>query len=295
MSTDEPIPPPPPHTPPPSGPDYGAPPPGGGYGAPPPGGYGTPPGGGYGGYGDAGSGGYGGGGYGGGGYGGYGVPPGGAPEERWSVGNALAYGWRKFAENLGPIFVLSLILFVGVVVFGIAGAIVQSALASSESGLWAQQSASAVFSLLNFFISTLLGGLVVRGALALTEGRRPEIGSILGRIDIGQLLLLAIISAVITAVGFLLCIIPGLVAMLFFYFATYFLVDRRLSAVDSLKASVNLVRGRLGDTLLWAIVAVIVSAIGLCLCGVGLLITYPLAIIATAYSYKRFTGQPVAP
>lgn len=278
-----------PDTPPP-GPDYG-----GGTGAPPPdygGGYGTPPGG-------YGAGGYGGGGYGGGGYGdggnggGYAGPPG--PGESYGVGAALTYGWTKFTQNLGPILLLSLVLFIGVVVFGAVGSFLQAAIAPSESGLWARQSASAVFSLLNFFVSTLLGAFVIRGALDLTEGRPLDVGGIFSRIPIAQMLLLALITSVVTAVGFALCILPGIVALLFFYFASYFLLDRDLTAVDAIKASVDLVRRRPGDAIVWAIVAFLVSIVGVCLCVVGLLVTYPVSMIGTAYTYKRLTGQPVAP
>jgi uncharacterized membrane protein len=266
--------------PPPSGPDYGAPPPSGpdyGYGTPPPpGGYGTPPPGSP--------------------YGAPPPPPGGGygvTGDDWSVGSALGYGWRKFTQNLGPILVLALIVWVGIIVFGILGAIIDRSV-SDGSGLWAQQLSSAITSLLSTFIQAILGAAVVRAALDLTEGRSIDVGSIFSRIPFGPVLILAILTAVIEAVGFLLCILPGLVALLFLYFSTYFLLDRNLSPVDAMKASVDLVRRNLGTALVWSIVAFVVTLVGVCLCFVGLLVTIPVATIGTAYTFKKLTGQPVA-
>ena len=274
MSTDEPTPPP--------APDYGTPtppppPPGGGYGAPPP-----PPG------------------------GGYGAPPTGSGG--YSVGDALSYGWKKFQENVGPILLLALILLAGSIVFGAIGYGIQSAIThgpevkinsdgtvtrSDGSGVFVSFIANGITSALNFLVSTVLGAIVIRGALDLTEGRSLDIGSIVSRLKFGPLIVLGLLNAVIVFVGFVLCIIPGLIAAFFLYFATYFLVDKDLAPVDAIKASFTMVKDNLGSALVWAIVAFVVTIIGFCLCIVGYLVTAPIAIIGTAYTYKKLTGQAV--
>ncbi|MFT4287929.1 hypothetical protein [Nocardioides sp.] len=275
MSTDEPTPPP--------APDYGSqtpppppPPPGGGYGAPPPsGGYGAPP-----------------------------TGPGG-----YSVGDALSYGWKKFQENLGPILLVSLILIVGTVVASLIGLFIQGAItpdpsvtvredgtvtSSAGGGVLITLISTGVSSALQFLASTVLGAIVIRGALDLTEGRSLDIGSIFSRLDFGGLIVLGLLNAVIVGIGFVLCVIPGIIAMFMLYYSTYFLIDKGLPPVESLKASFNMVKDNLGQALVWAIVALIVTYVGLCLCGVGILATAPIAIIGTAYTYKKLTGQAVA-
>jgi hypothetical protein len=280
------TPPPPPSgpdygAPPPSGPDYGAPPPppGGGYGTPPPppgGGYGAPPGGAY----------------------GAPPPPGGSygpAGDEWSVGNALSYGWAKFKENLGTILLLTVILLAASVVLSIVGSLLDQAVFGTRDDIAVGQSTRSVFSsLLGFLGQAFFGAVVVRAALDITEGRALEIGSIFQRLNIGAVLVLAILVAIIQTIGFILLVIPGLIAILFLYFATFFLLDQNLSPIDAIKASVNLVRRDLGKAFVWAVVAFLVSIVGVCLCCVGLLATVPIATIGTAYTYKKLTGQPVA-
>ena len=270
--------------PPPSGPDYGAPPPSGpDYGAPPPpsGGYGTPPP----------------------PPGGYGTPPPGGPYEgpyaaagdQWSVGNALGYGWRKFTQNVGSILLFTLVLLLGSIVLGIVGSIIDRAVfGTPDDGFFSQSTHTVFSSLLGFVGQAFFGAAVVRAALDLTEGRGLNIGDVFRRINFGTVVVLAVLVAIIETIGFILLVIPGLVAILFLYFATYFLLDRDLGPVDAIKASFGLVGHDLGKALVWAVVAFLVSIVGVCACFVGLLVTIPVATIGTAYTYKKLTGQPVA-
>jgi uncharacterized membrane protein len=271
-----------PEGPPPSGPDHGAPPPPRpDYGAPPPSGpdYGAPA-------------------------GGYGTPPPTNPygtpyasaEERWSVGDALGYGWRKFTQNVGPILVLTLVVLLGSFVLGIVGSVLDRAVfGTSGDGAFASNDRNVFSSLLGFLGQAFFGAVIVRAALDLTEGRALDIGGIFRRIPFGPVVVLAIVVAVIETIGFILLVIPGLVAILFLYFATFFLLDHRPGPLEAVRSSVRLVARDLGKALVWAIVAFLVTLVGFCFCLVGAFVTFPVATIGTAYTYKKLTGQPVAP
>ena len=65
-------------------------------------------------------------------------------------------------------------------------------------------------------------------------------------------------------------------------------------SVDAITSSVKLVSANLGQALLLALLSFVIVLIGACLCGVGLLVAYPVVTIATAYAYKKFRNQPVA-
>ncbi|SFC59697.1 Uncharacterized membrane protein [Nocardioides terrae] len=262
--------------PPPSGPDYGQPP--GGYGTPPPppGGYGTPP------------------------PGGYGTPPpggyGGGPAiEPWSVGNALGYAWRKFTQNIGGMLLLGLLVILASLILGGIGSVIDRAVFGTPDPGSLRQTGNAFSSLLGFVGQTIVGAVIVRGALDLTEGRPLEIGGLFGRIPWGPVFILAILVAIVETIGLVLCILPGIVAMFFLSFATYFLIDRDLSPVDAMKESVTFVWRNAGKALIWAIVAFVVTIVGFCLFCVGIIATIPIALVGTAFTYKKLTGQPVAP
>ncbi|KAA1422678.1 hypothetical protein FE697_010875 [Mumia zhuanghuii] len=298
------YPPPPPQGPPPQGPPpqgpppggYGpppqGPPPGGGYGQPPqgpPGGYGPPPGG---------------------GYppppGGYGPPPGytGGPEAygeppALSVGDAISYGWNKFKANWAVWVVITLIFFVIQAVIGGIGTAAQSGSDSAmDNGVWAAAGGfsflALLFNLLNTLVSWLMQAAQTKGALAETEGRKPGIGDFFQWGDrAGAVILTFLLLAVLSFVGFLLCILPGIIFTFFAWYTLWFVLDQRQSPIDALQSSFKLVGNNLGPIFLLALALIGINILGAILCLVGLLVTVPLTLLATGYSYKFLTRQPI--
>ncbi|MBA4610013.1 hypothetical protein H1W00_16155 [Aeromicrobium sp. Marseille-Q0843] len=148
---------------------------------------------------------------------------------------------------------------------------------------------------------SVLNAVGMRGALDATEGRDFDLSNALSRIDVPQVIVLSLILSLIGNLGSLfpgflggILSLVGLVLTFLTYFAMTFLVDRGISAIDSLKASVDLIRGNLGNSILLALLACVVILIGACLCLLGLFVAYPVVTIATAYAYKKFQNQPVA-
>ncbi|GEP38658.1 hypothetical protein NPS01_23210 [Nocardioides psychrotolerans] len=263
------------------------PPPAGGYGAappPPPGGYGAPP------------------------PGGYGAPPQGA--SGWDVGSAISYGWAKFQANVGQIIIAGLVVFGGIVIFQIIGAVIRNVLVQDPecytdsngffqcdvgSGFVISLVATAISSLLFFVVYQIIGAGIIRGALSITEGRPFTMSEVFKTDRIGPVIITSVISSVIIFVGFLLCILPGIVAAFFLQYALYFLLDKDMEPMDAIKASVTFVKDNLGSALVWSIVSYVIILVGAILCGVGLIVAIPVSLIGTAYTYKHLTGQPVAP
>ncbi|MGH1562042.1 hypothetical protein [Mumia sp. DW29H23] len=321
--SEPPPPPPPPQGPPPQGPPPGGPPPGpppqgpppggGGYGPPPqgpPGGYGPPPGGG--GYGPPPQGPPGG--YGpppgGGGYppppGGYGPPPAygggpgdyGAPQEL-SVGAAISYGWNKFKDNWGVWVGITLVFFLIQVAIGAIGSAAQAGgdNAWDSSNWWAAGGFSFVaflFNLLNTLVGWFMQAAETRGALSETEGRKPGFGDFFQWGDrAGAVVLTFLLLGVLSFVGFLLCILPGIIFTFFAWYTLWFVLDRGESPLTALQSSFRLVGNNLGPIFLLALALIGINIVGAILCGLGLLVTIPLTLIATGYSYKFLTRQPV--
>jgi uncharacterized membrane protein len=288
MSTTPPPPPPPPSDPP-SGGD-------GGYGAPPP-----PPPGGPGGYGPGGPG------DGGPGYGGqpaYGGPP--APA--YSVGDALSFGWAKFQANVGPILLSALVLLVGVGAVAVVGGLVSGALSSDVecafdsngefvcdggTGFFAGLVIQAVLSAVLLVVFQIIAAGLIRAALKVADGGSWEFSEVLRTDKIGKVVVAALIVAAITFVGTLLCYLPGLVAGFMLSYTLYFVVDRDLEPMAAVKASFELTKNNLGNTLVWYVVGAIVAFAGFLACGIGALVSLPVVLLGTAYTYRTLTGGTV--
>ena len=63
--------------------------------------------------------------------------------------------------------------------------------------------------------------------------------------------------------------------------------------MDTLRRSAEITRGHRWQLFGLAIVLALINLVGLLACGVGLLFTSGITIIAWAYTYRRLSGQPI--
>lgn len=283
---DGPVPPPPPSPPPSDGPTappppgdapgyggsaYPPPPPGGGYPPPPPGGGGD--------------------------YGGYPPPPPSDPgyAAPFSPTDAIAYGWQRFMANAGQWIIAGLAIFAVSVIFGLMSFIAQPSLDAGETNPFAGFSlGSLAVNLASTIVSYIVTAFIYRGALDETEGRRFSLGDTIARVPVGPVIITSLLISIGLTIGLVLCILPGIIFAFLTYFALLFVVDQGQSPIDAITSSIKLVSANLGQALLLALLCFVIVLVGFCLCGLGLLVAYPVVSIATAYAYKKFQNQPVA-
>jgi uncharacterized membrane protein len=233
-------------------------------------------------------------------------PAGGKP---FNVGDAFGYGWKKFTENVGPILIAMLVfMLIGAVLYGLqilfqSLTSPETTVVTGENGFVVSSSStgflgvmvSLVFGVISLIWSYVVQAAFARGGLALTEGRPLVLGELLTLNKIGRIILAGIILGVLTFIGFLLCILPGLIIAFFGAFFVYFILDQDLGAWESIKASFSFVKDNIGNLLLLLILTWIALFVGALLCGIGLFVAVPVSVIAQAYAYKVLRGQPVAP
>jgi uncharacterized membrane protein len=218
----------------------------------------------------------------------------------FQVGDAFTYGWKKFQEYLGPILIAMVIFFVVLLAVNFIATLFIGGVGEitdpDDLGFGAFFSFGyLLFSLLSALVSLLIQAAVVRGALDITKGERIDINTFLSTENLGQIVLASIILAVGTAIGLILCVIPGLILIFFSQFTYQFIIDKGLPAFDAIKASFNLVNQNLGPVVGLFFASILAFFVGALLCGIGLIVAIPVTIIATAYAYRRLSGQPVTP
>lgn len=256
-----------------------APPPGGGYG-PPAGGYAPPP------------------------------PPGGyaaAPASGDIVIDGVKYGWKKFTENVGAYLLGGIVWFVGLTVLvSIAFAILLGSLtaqtALDASGNLVTTGGGGLFSLSGFLFIGVAMLLVVmvqaaylNASLHVASGRRIAVGDFFKFPNLPNVFATALVVGILIGVGYSLFFLPGLIVQIFTTFAIIFALDRGFGPVEAIKASIDLVKRNFVTVLLLMLAVYVVTAIGSALCGIGILVAYPIACLATVYVYRRVQGQAVAP
>jgi uncharacterized membrane protein len=251
-------------TPPPSG---GSEPPHGGWGSPPPG-YGYQP------------------------------PVGGGGA--YSATDAIGYGWRKFTQNVGPLLLATLIVVVGGLVLSfLSDAVAQTPDFTDTDGNLALEGGELALSLvvqtLVGAVSYVLSAMLIRCCLDLTEGKTVDLGSAFGRLDVVKVVLAGLLLSVLTTIGLVLCLLPGIAFSIFSFFTLYFVVDKGFSPFTALTSSFSLVSKNFGDALLTGLLAALVILAGFLALCVGILVAAPVVTLAGAYAYKAFLREPIAP
>ena len=243
--------------------------------------------------------------------GGYAPPPPGYGAPRYSIGEALSWAWNKFTKNPVPLIVATFVFWL----IGFAlNLLVRVAMDAVSPETFTSYDAGDT--LIETTTSTLTGGgiavlilgaiiqIAVKGAIAsagygglldIANGQSVSIGSFFRPRNITAVVVAVLIVDILTAVGLVLCIIPGLAVMLFAWFTTVAIVDRNLSPIDGIRASIDIVKANFGQVLLASLTFIALIIVGALLCGVGLLVAVPVAYLFLVYTYRMLSGGSVAP
>jgi uncharacterized membrane protein len=119
------------------------------------------------------------------------------------------------------------------------------------------------------------------------------IGSFFKPRQVGSVVIATLIIGIAGIIGSL-CFILGIVISIFTLFATVAIVDRGLSPIDGIKASIDITKANFVQVLLTWLVAGVTVIVGAIVCGVGLLVAVPVAALITVYAYRRLTGGQIA-
>ncbi|HVM65598.1 MAG TPA: hypothetical protein VMU14_12105 [Acidimicrobiales bacterium] len=210
----------------------------------------------------------------------------------FDIGRAFSYAWAKFQANAWPLIAVMLVAFVGSVIAGIITAAIRNSVSGGVAGALL---VTALTQIIFFVVTGILQIGVYRSALTVTAGQPVEVGRMFNTDMLGSYLIATIIVGIMTFIGLLLCILPGIAVLFFTFFFPYFVLDRRQQPWEAVRSSFMLVRANAGTLLPFAILAFLVYVVGFILCGVGVLVTAPVALLAIAYAYRTLTGEPVAP
>ena len=144
-------------------------------------------------------------------------------------------------------------------------------------------------------ITQALGAGLIKNALNVADGKPASIGEIGAWATNGRVITAALIVAVATFIGTLLCYIPGIIVGFLLNWTMFYVVDKDMAPMDAAKASVKFATSHLGDTIVFYLLGIVVLIVGAILCLVGLLVAAPVLLIAAAYTFRRLNGEQVSP
>ena len=151
-----------------------------------------------------------------------------------------------------------------------------------------------ILQLINFVVGSFIQMAIIRAGLGIARGQRVQLSDMFKADQLGPYLGASILFGIAASIGLVLCIIPGLLVILFFHLFGFFILDQKLSVTDSFHTSGRLVQANTGKFAVFLLLSLLIALAGALACGVGLLVAIPVITIAETYIYLRAQGQPVS-
>ncbi len=230
--------------------------------------------------------------------------------------DAFKYAWERFSAKWDTTFVpvalglvaIGVVFTVLYVIFFVA--ILAAAFTTNPS------SHSTAWTLGAFVVGLVVYGAVyllfqvlyaswAKAGLEVTRGNAPSLAEVFQGWDRKNVVVAAAIMAALAIVpSMILSLIPGIGGLLqFLYslavgfgfqFTVFYIIDKGLEPVDAIRASVNLAMSNVSKVALFYLLVLVAGVVGAVVCGLGLFLTVPLIVIATAFTYRKLNGEAVA-
>ena len=223
-------------------------------------------------------------------------PPGGfgAPQP-WTAGDVLNVAWARFKVH-GGILILGYFAFalLAVTFAQVPNVFVWTHVVTVNTPPYLIVVGGGF--LMSQAFSAFLNAGLTRMWLDAARGVPPRFETLFSGADrMLPMLGLNLLFVLGTIVGCALFIVPGVLLMLIYPLAPYYVVEGERGPVDALVASWEASAGQRGELFVLALAGMGLGLLGLVTCCVGLMVTIPLYLLATAVVFTRITGMTVAP
>lgn len=212
------------------------------------------------------------------------------PPQPWQVGEVCRIGWEVVKRE--PLLIVAqLIVFVIPQVLG-SFASIPIAIGVLEEGSLPAIGLQFTLSLISIFIAWFFQVGMIRMLLAAVREQPAPLSLLFSGGDRFLTMFGAMfLTGLAVGIGTLLLVVPGVIAYLGLWLGKFYVVDRQQGAVESLQSSWRDTDGTRSELFVFAFAYTGLVLAGLCMCGIGMLATLPIAEAALTVIYLRRTGQ----
>ena len=193
-------------------------------------------------------------------------------------------GWRLFKSHASVFVVSMLLLFLSWVVLEIAVVFLHRL----GFAIWLTLHLAWLF-----LFSGMLVGLHVM-ALKSVDGEIPRVGDLFGSLERGPAYLLALsIYCLAVSGGLVLLIVPGIYLAIRYCLFAQIITDTSASALPALRKAAALAHGNWAPLGALFLIAFLLNIAGMALLGIGLIISFPVSLLAIAGFYRSLQPATV--
>lgn len=213
------------------------------------------------------------------------------------IGRCLTRSWMLFKENFGVFIPATIILLVVIVGFNqVISLFTRNSIQSLVEG---NIDVGAILLLVlwnlpEMALSTLLTAGLYWLILKRIRGQQAGIGDLFEgfRSRPGQLALAGIVIQLLTMVGFLACILPGIYLSVAWVLSVPLIIDRRFEFWTAMEVSRQVITQHWWLMFCLVLVVALVTMVGFLACCIGLVAALPIGLGALMYAYEDIFGGP---
>ncbi len=198
------------------------------------------------------------------------------------IDEAIQFGWQIMKKNF--------FFFVGIMFFIIAIQLVPAILANFNysENFFSSDIALIIIYLFTVVVGIIVGMGVIKLSLNFCDNKKNSFSTLFSQYRLFFIYLLStIIYSIIVLLGFIFLIIPGVYFAIRFAFFEYFIIDKKMGIIKSLKESWRVTKGNFWGILAFSFIAIIINILGALSLLLGLFVTIPITMIAWAFIYRK--------
>jgi hypothetical protein len=216
------------------------------------------------------------------------------------IGDCISRSWELVKANFWPIIGVSFLVMLAMcIVNQLLGLL--SGPATRAMLLERRVTLSGVLiilgvSVLSMPVYTLSMGGLFKYYLKLIRGEEARISDAFSGFSIvpGQLILVGLVSGLLSWIGYLLCILPGIYLNVAWIFSVPLMIDREMGFWEAMELSRTMVSKHWFTVFAFLLVAGLVGCCGLIACCIGIFVTATIASVAMMYAYEDIFGRQIS-
>jgi len=208
------------------------------------------------------------------------------------IGSCISRSWALVKNNFGPVVgITTLVMLIISGINQLFGLFTRSVM--TDLIVQHKISAGGIFLI---FLTIMVSGPIYtifmaglfRYYLKLIRGDSAGIGDAFSGFgaSIGQLVLLSLVLNILTLIGYVLCLVPGIYMAVAWFFSIPLVIDRQMSFWAAMESSRKMVNKHWFLVFAFLLVYGLVSMAGLIACCIGVFVSLPIGLGALMYAYE---------
>ena len=203
-------------------------------------------------------------------------------ENRFSISEAIKFGWETIKNNIGFFIALLVIAFFIENTPQILGSFMAEKF--PLIGL--------IFSLAGLVLVIVVQMGFIRVSLKFCDGTRGKFDDLISTFNLFfKFAAASFLYGLIVVAGTLLLVVPGIIWGIKYSLFAYFIVDEGLGPIAAIKASGAATDNAKTDLFLFGLLLGLINFAGALGFFIGLFVTIPLSMVAYAYVYRELAGK----